>query len=221
MSLMVYRYRPHTLQCETNWPATLQFYGHFDLPAPLIVENRITCLDFAAAWEGILSSFSRLHSAGAAANARAATFERTTQAHIDLSNWAPLPKWLDYRGRTLRIAGHDLTDVDAIGVDGNTILLVSCKSIVYSPQYDVGDFRIVRNVATVVNEAVAYWQGIVRLLRENRRGDNFDFTTFENILGVVCTPFVVFTADESALREIADGLRAAVSLDELDRWLSR
>ncbi len=189
--------------------------------SPLIVEGRITCLDFATAWEGILSSFSGLRSAGAAANARAASFERTTQAHIDRSNWAPPPQWLDYRRRTLRLSRRDLTDVDAIGVKGNTILLVSCKSIVYSPEYDVGDFRIIRNVATVVNDAVTYWQGIVRFLRENRRGDNFDFTTFENILGIVCTPFVVFTANESALREVADGLRAAVSLDELNRWLSR
>ena len=121
----------------------------------------------------------------------------------------------------MRLSGRDLTDVDALGVNGNTILLVSCKSIVYSPEYDAGEFRIVRNVATVVNDAVKYWHDIMRLLRENGRGDNFDFTTFDNILGVVCTPFVVFTSDESALREITDGLRAAVSLDELNRWLSR
>jgi hypothetical protein len=189
--------------------------------SPLIIESRITCLDFAAAWEGVLSSFSRLRIAGAAANARAAVFERTTQAHIDRSNWAPPPQWLHYRGRTLRLAGRDLTDIDALGVNGNTLLLVSCKSIVYSPEYDVGQFRNIRNVATVVNDAVKHWREIVRFLRENRRGDNFDFTIFESILGVVCTPFVVFTADESALEEIADGLRAAVSLDELNRWLSR
>lgn len=187
--------------------------------SPLIFEGDVTCLDVAAACDGLLASFARVSSAGAAANARGELFERTTQGHLDGSNWAPASRWREYQGRELRAGGRDITDIDAIGCCGNTLLLVSCKSVAYSHDYDVGDYRTIRNVASVVNDAVGRWSEIVHFIRENKHGDNYDFSEFEIIVGVVCTPFSIFTVDERALQEVAVGLRGVVSLEELTRWV--
>jgi len=55
----------------------------------------------------------------------------------------------------------------------------------------------------------------VNRLSENPSGDNFDFNNYERIVGVVCTPFAVYTSDEQSLSTSLGALRWACSLDEL------
>jgi hypothetical protein len=52
-------------------------------------------------------------------------------------------------------------------------------------------------------------------------GDNFDFQSYRTILGVVVLPTVFFVPRGPALEYVADGLHAAVSAAELEKWLNK
>lgn len=153
-------------------------------------------------------------------NPRALLFERQCQTAIDSTHWAPAPSISNLRGRTLRRNGLALTDIDAIGANGGSLLIVSCKSIIYDRAYDRGDFRVVRNIQTTVDDAVATWESILADLRSSPTGDNFDFSEFNQIIGVVCTPFVAYSDNAQSLSFAQPKLRTCVSLQELVTWLN-
>ena len=69
-----------------------------------------------------------------------------------------LMRILAIRGRTQRYANVNVTDIDAIGVHGKTLLMVSCKSVVYSSAYDTGNYDTVRNTGGLIEKAVKYWR---------------------------------------------------------------
>jgi hypothetical protein len=154
---------------------------------------------------------------GEQANARAAHFEDSVQAMIDTSPWFS-PTTQQYHRRSLRNKGRVITDVDAIGAKSNSLLLVSCKSALYA-EYDTADYRVVRNTSQLVEKAVLAWTEICSYLRANPIGDNYDFSGHHEMLGVVCTPVVVYLPVGMATAVIADGLFASVSVNELRDWL--
>lgn len=153
-------------------------------------------------------------------NLRARVFEDQCQGFINKTKWKPAPALLGLRGRTLRIGGKNLTDIDALGVRADTLLLVSCKSLIYDAGYDRGDFQVIRNAQCTVDAAVLDWAQIISIVRSTPVGDNYDFSSFQEVLGVVCTPFAVYTSTSKSLEFVAPGLRACASAAELDRWLS-
>lgn len=156
---------------------------------------------------------------GASANARATLFELRVQSAIDNSPWRPEAPLRSLRGRPLRRAGKTLTDVDALGVSGTSLLLVSCKSTLYSQKYDVGDHAVVRNRADLLSRAITEWDQKVVSFRSDPTGDNFDFSPFKEIWGVVCTPMPVFAPAEPCTSMAPAMLDSGCSLDELERWL--
>lgn len=154
------------------------------------------------------------------ANVRAGLFEDQVQSVVNQSPWAPSEDLSRLRGKPLRRDRRHLTDIDALGVMGDTLLCISCKSVVYDPHYDVGDYRVVQNNKSRIDEAVRDWSTLMASLRAQPKGDNFDFSSFSKIIGVVCTPFVVYTDNAEALKEIAPGLLACVSIGEFRTWLN-
>ena len=154
------------------------------------------------------------------ANARADHFEDTVQRVIDASKWRPEEKIRGLRRKELRIGGKSISDIDALGTRGKSIILVSCKSLVYSSEYDIGDYRTVRNAASTVVDAVSRWQGIIDNIKANPVGDNFDFSGFDDFVSVVCTPYPAYVPLGLATQELRPGLRAAVSEEELGLWLN-
>jgi hypothetical protein len=68
--------------------------------------------------------------------------------------------------------GKQITDIDAIGAQGTTLLFVSCKSMIYSKRYDMGDYAAVRNVSTMLVDAVDKWKKLAANLLATP-GDNF------------------------------------------------
>ena len=60
---------------------------------------------------------------------------------------------------------------------------------------------------------------VCSFLRDHRIGDNYDFSVYQEIIGVVCTPVVVYVPLGLATADIAEGLFAAVSISELRIWL--
>jgi hypothetical protein len=153
-------------------------------------------------------------------NSRALVFEDQCQGFIDKTKWKPAPELSEVRGRTLRIGGKSLTDIDALGVKAGTLLLVSCKSLIYDAGYDRGDFQVIRNAQSTVDAAVRHWAEILSVVRRTPVGDNYDFSSFQEVLGIVCAPFPVYTSTSESLELVAPGLRACASAAELDRWLS-
>jgi hypothetical protein len=154
-------------------------------------------------------------------NIRAKEFELQCQEIVDSSPWRPPAELAAYRGRELRKDGATLTDIDAIGAKGNALLVISCKSLIYDREYDKGTFRVVRNVQGTVDNAVIDWDKFVEGVRRQPRGDNFDFSEFESIIGVVCAPFVPYSSAANTLRTVAEGLHACASALELRDWLAR
>ena len=158
---------------------------------------------------------------GALPNARGADFEQYVQEIIDQTSWTPISPFRELCRRTLRLNGKPITDVDALAVNGSAILLVSCKSIPYTYEYDSGDYATVRNVRTHIEQADIDWQQRIDRLRQEKNGDNYNFEGYE-LYGVVCTPFVVFThrPQTRIIIERTDRfLRAACSVSELARFL--
>jgi hypothetical protein len=158
---------------------------------------------------------------GALANVRGTHFEHFVQDMVDQTRWAPMAALRELRRRTLRHNGISITDVDALAASGPTLLLVSCKSVPYTYEYDRGDYAAVRNVRTYIERADIEWQQRVEKLRHAPRGDNYNFEGYE-IYGVVCTPFVVFV-HRPQTRVIIECthrlLRATCSVSELVDFL--
>jgi hypothetical protein len=182
-------------------------------------EGPITCVDLWAATARLESALEFPVTPGSLANARAHHFELATQEVLNRSAWRPSSLLAQLRGRSLRVGGTTVTDIDAIGQSTGRLLLVSCKSLVYSADYDTGTFRTVRNASSTVIGAVKEWQEKVRYLSSNPRGDNFDFSGFLQIVPLVCTPMVIYVPLGQATQEVQPGLRAATSLRELATWL--
>jgi len=189
-------------------------------PAPIVRrEGQVTCIDLLAAGECLNAVLQAPITDGVIPNVRAQHFELLTQDLINRSSWKPASEIQNLRGRTLRIGGAAITDIDAIGEQDNKLLAVSCKSLVYSGAYDSGEFRTVRNLASVTIDAVKEWQDKMSSLYSVRLGDNFDLSKFSKIIAVVCTPANVYVPIGLATTEVVPGLRAASSVAELAAWL--
>jgi hypothetical protein len=159
---------------------------------------------------------------GDVGNARADHFEGTAQQTINATPWAPGPELAPMIAREIKKAdGTKLTDLDALGEKDLSLLLVSCKSMVYSGRYDSGDYVTVRNIRTIAEEAVRYWAEVAAYLKKHPKGPNYDFSKYDDIIPVVCTPQVVYVADPYSLRFVEPGLNAACSLNELRIWLMK
>jgi hypothetical protein len=155
----------------------------------------------------------------AMANIWSRHFEDMVQAAINSTVWRPSPKLADLRGPTLQAEGKDITDLDAVGENAGRALLVDCKSFPFSQDWDRGKYEAVRNMASNVDLAVRNWDKKMALFRANPVTRNYDFSAYSELIGVVVLPQVPWTADKNSTREIAPGLRMAVSANELDRWM--
>ena len=189
--------------------------------SPIRRDGNKICVDLYGATTRLRSLIEFPHVQGQLANARADHFELAAQKIIDGSPWRPDENLRQVRGRTLRYANENVTDIDAIGVHGKTLLMVSCKSVVYSSAYDTGNYDTVRNTGGLIEKAVKYWRDKQAFIEEHRKGNNYDFTEYDRFIAVVCTPWTVYVPIGLATQEISPHLLAAVSLGELEDWLNR
>lgn len=178
----------------------------------------------------VWAASSRLHediripaqTGGALVNAPALRFEDVVQERVDETPWRPTESTRALR-RTLRLNGDSITNIDAVAEHDDVLLLISCKNIPFTRAYDAGDYNTVRNAATTVNKAIAYWQtDVVAELTRCPIGDNYDVSQFAEIRGVVVTPQVVYSRDANAIAEQGVGpvrLRNVQSIGELMRAL--
>ena len=177
-----------------------------------------TCIDFAAATSRLASALTFPAIQGRYANARADHFEEEVQSLLDSSDWAPSERIRRQVRITLTKNGRALTDIDAIGERESTILLVSCKSLIYSKEYDTGEYSAVRNAASTARQATERWSVVLEDLRTHPVGDNYDFRGATNLVGIVCTPQTVYVERNILEKRATDILPALVSFDELAIW---
>jgi hypothetical protein len=152
--------------------------------SPIRRDGKALCIDLYTATTRLHSILEFPHIQGEAANARANHFELAAQKVIDGSPWCPSETPRQLRGRALRYQKQDVTDIDAIGERGNILLMVSCKSVVYSSAYDTGEYATIRNTADLVAKAVAYWQTKSAFFAANPIGTNYDLTKYERLAHV-------------------------------------
>ncbi|MDX2214757.1 MAG: hypothetical protein SFY66_15825 [Oculatellaceae cyanobacterium bins.114] len=189
-------------------------------PGPVLrTDQDMICLDLAMATQRLDCSFEYTNAQGKTANARAYHFEITVQKSIDSSQWKPKPEIAKFRGRDLFLNGKKITDIDSIGEKDGKLLIVDCKSIIYSSNYDIGDYTTVRNTRTEIERKVKEWQKVKETLKQNPVGDNYNFSKYRDILAVVCIPGVVFLHIGSTTEEIDPNLRVVSSLIEIEKWL--
>jgi hypothetical protein len=63
------------------------------------------------------------------------------------------------------------------------------------------------------------WQEVTERIRRQPCGDNYDFSLFKVVVGVVCTPQVIYVAKDVLEMRAAPSLPVVVSIDELGEWL--
>lgn len=191
-------------------------------PGPVVRRIRGgVCLDLYSATGLLNAMFEFPRSDGNPANARARHFEDVVQRIVDSSPWCPPEPLLALRRRTLRFQGNAITDLDSVGTRGDTLLLISCKSVIYSSEYDAGEFSATRNARSTVEQGVTRWAEVLRFLRQHPVGDNYDLSRYTNVIGIVCTPFPVYVIPGPTTEWVLPGLRAACSLTELATWLNQ
>lgn len=177
-------------------------------------------LDLMGATWSLVTRFRRLAVIGGpVANARAQTFEEQVQDMIDETRARPRDAWRDYRGRTLRIEGEPVTDIDALFELDGRLVLVNCKSVPDSDELERGDWKAIRNTVSRIHSDIAAWEQKVARLRQQCTGDNYDFTSAASIDPLVVYPKALFVPLGPATRETLDGLPISVGAGELRRWI--
>lgn len=126
-------------------------------------------------------------------NASALEFELAVQKLIDEAALQPIDAVRQKRGVPLKLNGSTITDADALMAVDDTLILIDCKKYELNQTYDSGDYASVRNAQSKVEEAVRKWEERLATIRQNPRGDNYDFSHYNYFYGLVITPGVVFT----------------------------
>lgn len=155
---------------------------------------------------------------GPVVKAVADNFELAVQSVVDATSFAPPNATRALRGRQLKLNGQFITDIDAMLVDGNTLLVVSCKRIELGRAYDSGDHARIRAAEDRVTRALDEWGQKTSTLQKNRVGSNYDLSSFDDIVGIVITPELVFTNDERAAEVVqlpTFRVRRLTTIDEL------
>jgi hypothetical protein len=158
---------------------------------------------------------------GEPANVRARAFEDSVQVAIDATGWAPPPQIRRLIGHHFKKGKKQIGEVDAFGTLGRILLLVSCKSVVYTAAYDRGEYAVVRNVRTMLEEADQTFADLVAHFTEfPNGGQEYDFTTYDTIAYVVVTPQIMFVAEPLLSKLSLPGLRSYSSFEEFRAWLT-
>lgn len=109
-------------------------------------------------------------------NIRTKHFEDTMQSIIDVSPWRPSDDLRKFRNKHLQHRGETFTEIDALGAIGDTLLIVSCKSIVYTSLYDAGQFEAVRSAQKLVEREIIKLNRNREIIMNNPKGNNYDFS---------------------------------------------
>lgn len=156
---------------------------------------------------------------GNIANLRGKFFEEQTQELIDKTEFTPNEKIKALISRDLRFNNKKITDLDAIMIVDNVLLILSCKSILLTDDYDKGNYNAIRNTTKSIEKYVSDWREKVAFFNENPVGGNYDLSSFKEISGIVVTPNVLYLDQQYRQELPIKGLFEQMSLLELEKWM--
>ncbi len=154
-------------------------------------------------------------------NQRALHFEDIVQACINETSWKPSNSLLALRRIPLLKNKKGWTDFDAVGRKGDTLLMVDCISLLHQSAYSTGHPSVIKNAFDKLIAKTLKWQKRRKELVEEPTGDNFDFSSFSNVIAVVCSPEPFFTPLGVCTEEASSGLQLCCSLAELKKFLAQ
>lgn len=153
-------------------------------------------------------------SGGDAANQWTSLFERQVQEVIDSTPWRPDGEFRELIGRTIRLDGRDLTDIDAVAERDGTLMLVDAKAWATPSTLEFGEFWAVRSRARTAEDASVAWQGKMETIRQNLHV--LGMTSTPAIVGLVVAPEAPYVPAGPCTQEVVGGLLAVSSLAELE-----
>lgn len=138
---------------------------------------------------------------GAGVNEFTAEFEAQVQLLIDSTSWRPTGSLRELVGRKLKRAdGSLLTDVDAVAANGNTLVLVSCKSSALSPALARHEYNALREFREKIEQAATTWRRVLSAIHEAPHVLPVEEAQSMDVHGVVVYPIVPYVVDEGLRR---------------------
>lgn len=194
--------------------------SHPLLPGVLLVNDGWVIIDHANVKTRLDKILQFPSLSGETGQKRGFHFEDGIQSYIDSSSWTPSKEIHAMRQvHLIRDDGTQITDIDAIGESGDTLLVISCKAIIFSIGQDIGEYLALKNARIRLDAAVVKWNNVKAELTASPIGKNYDFSRYTKIIGIVCTPNVVYTENELSLAYEVDNLRKAATAPEFIEWL--
>ncbi|MFQ2037493.1 hypothetical protein ACK34X_11000 [Aeromonas veronii] len=181
--------------------------------------GRMIGFDISTSMNLIFKSLEHTKKQGEIANLRGKFFEEQTQASINKTSASPHDVVKKIIGKKLIHNKKTITDLDSAMIIKNTLVIISCKSMILSDDYDKGEFKSIRNMTTAIEKYVVDWREKVTFFNDNRVGSNYDFSEFNDITGIVITPNVLYLNIKYRKEILNNGLFEQMSLLELERWL--
>lgn len=149
-------------------------------------------------------------------------FEQDVQRAIDATPWCPTGDTRTLITKKLkRRDGSELTDIDAVAVRGNRLLLVSCKSSAHTPELARGSFAETRNARERAHKALHDWGERVQAVRDDPGILGLSFPRQMKIDGCVVFPTIPYFTDTAGNRRVFGRVPALLSVSELERVLRR
>jgi hypothetical protein len=202
----------------------LEIRAHPLLPGVILGDKKWIIVDHANVQNRLEKMLQFPTLGGITGNQRGFHFEEAIQSYIDASSWMPSDELRAMRQVHLIRRGDSrqdmITDIDAVGESGDTLLIISCKAIIFSVGQDIGEYYALKNARLRLDEAVLKWQVVKAELLESPIGQNYNFSRYSKIIAIVCTPNVVYTESELSLSYEISNLRKAATAPEFIDWLN-
>jgi hypothetical protein len=151
---------------------------------------------------------------GENANAWGSAFEASVQRMIDTSRWRPPDELRPLIGRVIRSEGNAVTDIDAVAVADNTLLLIDAKAYRLTPRVASGEYSATLTMRERVETASERWRKIIVRIRQNPELLKISIPNDLKIDGIVVLPFIPYVSIGPATEPVLSLLRAS-SISEL------
>jgi hypothetical protein len=174
-------------------------------------------VDLLGATRALEDSYHR-PSGGDAANEFTSLFERQVQAVIDSTTWRPEGSMRALIKKKVRIAGREITDIDAVAHKDRTLILIDAKAWATPATLEFGEYFAVEDRRKTAEQACSDWATKVATIDANR--SSLGIPPDLIVVGVVVCPEAPFVLGGICTQAIASGLMAISSLSELD-WCLR